>query len=175
MSVSSVTLKIHVRHRSTRKLKSTGSHPPSDYPITSFTFKDVGLARLDLVRFTPKLKKENEKDRLLTRLNECFKLIGAQPAKLDGKIQDVFVEDFRRELAVIESPLARRLFVLAKLTHLLHLHIGEYVALTAAADVTGNHAVGLLLETCLADKLTFVERTRRLIRNRIAERVAATA
>jgi ferritin-like metal-binding protein YciE len=112
---------------------------------------------------------------ILTRLNECFKLIGAQPAKLDGKIQDVFVEDFRRELAVIESPLARRLFVLAKLTHLLHLHIGEYVALTAAADVTGNHAVGLLLETCLADKLTFVERTRRLIRNRIAERVAATA
>lgn len=112
---------------------------------------------------------------ILTRLNECFKLIGAQPAKLDGKVQDVFVEDFRRELAVIESPLARRLFVLAKLTHLLHLHIGEYVALTAAADVTGNHAVGLLLETCLADKLTFVERTRRLIRNRIAERVAATA
>src|SRR4051794_3650530 len=112
---------------------------------------------------------------ILTRLNECFKLIGAQPAKLDGKIQDVFVEDFRRELAVIESPVARRLFVLAKLTHLLHLHIGEYVALTAAADVTGNHAVGLLLETCLADKLTFVERTRRLIRNRIAERVAATA
>src|SRR3954467_3114075 len=26
-------------------------------------------------------------DTILTRLNECFKLIGAQPAKLDGKIQ----------------------------------------------------------------------------------------
>jgi ferritin-like metal-binding protein YciE len=112
---------------------------------------------------------------ILTRLNECFKLIGAQPAKLDGKVQDMFVEDFRRELAVIESPVGRRLFVLAKLAHLLHFQIGEYVALTAAADITGNHAVGLLLETCLADKLTFVERTRRLIRNRIAERVAATA
>src|SRR5947209_11934340 len=112
-------------------------------------------------------------DTILTRLNECFKLIGAQPAKLDGKIQDVFIEDFRRELAVIESPVARRLFVLAKLTHLMHLRIGEYVALTAAADITGNYAVGVLLETCLADKLALVERTRRLIRERIKERVAA--
>jgi ferritin-like metal-binding protein YciE len=112
-------------------------------------------------------------DSILTRLNECFKLIGVQPAKPDGKVQDVFVEDFRRELAVIESQVARRLFVLVKMTHFLHFQIGEYVALAAAADVTGNHAVGLLLETCLADKLAFVERTRRLIRERIAERVAA--
>jgi ferritin-like metal-binding protein YciE len=112
-------------------------------------------------------------DTILTRLNECFKLIGAQPAKLDGRIQDVFIEDFRRELAVIESPVARRLFVLAKLTHLLHLRIGEYVALTAAADVTGNYAVGILLETCLADKLALVERTRRAIHQRIKERLAA--
>jgi ferritin-like metal-binding protein YciE len=112
-------------------------------------------------------------DTILTRLNECFKLMGAQPAKLDGKIQDVFIEDFRREIAVIESPIARRLFVLAKLTHLMHLRIGEYVALTAAADISGNHAVGVLLETCLADKLALVERTRRLIRERIKERVAA--
>lgn len=112
-------------------------------------------------------------DSILTRLNECFKLIGAQPAKLDGKIQEVFIEDFRREFAVIESPAAKRLFVLAKLTHLMHLRIGEYVALTAAADITGNYAVGVLLETCLADKLAMVERTRRLIRERIKERVAA--
>ena len=111
-------------------------------------------------------------DSILTRLNECFKLIGAQPVKLDGKIHDVFVEDFRRELATIESPLAKRLFVLAKLSHLLHLRVGEYVALTAAADITGNYAVGVLLESCLADKLALVERTRRLIRERIRERVA---
>jgi ferritin-like metal-binding protein YciE len=46
--------------------------------------------------------------------------------------------------------------------------MGEYVALIAAADLTGNHAVGMLLESCLADKLAFAERIRRLIR-RIAE------
>jgi ferritin-like metal-binding protein YciE len=112
---------------------------------------------------------------ILTRLDECFKLIGAQPAKLEGKIHDVFVEDFRREFATIESPVARRLFVLAKLSHLLHLRVGEYVALTAAADVTGNHAVGLLLETCLADKLALVERVRRVIRERAREKVAERA
>jgi hypothetical protein len=38
------------------------------------------------------------------------------------------------------------------------------VALIAMADVTGHFGVGVLLESCLADKVAFVERTRRLIR-----------
>jgi ferritin-like metal-binding protein YciE len=79
------------------------------------------------------------------------------------------------------NPAARHLFILAKATHLTHLLIAEYVALFAAADITGHDGVGVLLESCLADKLAFVERTRRLIRNliegkvakKIAERVAA--
>ncbi|HXY14248.1 MAG TPA: hypothetical protein VEI26_07095, partial [Terriglobales bacterium] len=68
-------------------------------------------------------------------------------------------------------------FILAKLIHLTHFRIGEYVALVAAADLAGHHGVGVLLESCLADKLAFVERTRRLIRRiaeeRVAERLAA--
>jgi len=104
----------------------------------------------------------------LARLDECFKLIGEKPMKLSGRLQDIFLEDFRRELAEIQSPAAKRLFMLAKLSHLVHLRIGEFVALTAAADLTGNYGVGVLLESCLADKLAFVERTRRVIR-RIAE------
>src|ERR1700751_454719 len=68
---------------------------------------------------------------ILTRIDECFKILGTQPVKLEGKLNDIFVEDFRREFAAIESPAARRLFVLAKLSHLLHFRIGEYVALTA--------------------------------------------
>jgi hypothetical protein len=43
----------------------------------------------------------------------------------------------------------------------------------AMADMTGHYGVGVLLESCLADKLAFVERTRRLIRNLIEGRVAA--
>ena len=113
----------------------------------------------------------------LARLDRCFSLIGEKPVKLSGRVQETFVEDFRKEVAEIQSPIAKRLFVLAKLSHLAHFRAGEYVALTAAADLTGNYAVGLLIETCLADKLAFVERTRRLIRNivetRVAERRAA--
>lgn len=107
-------------------------------------------------------------NQILAKLDECFRLIGEKPMKPSGRLHDVFVEDFRRELAEIQSPAAKRLFVLAKLIHLVHLRVGEYVALTAAADLTGNYGVGVLLESCLADKLAFLERTRRLIR-RIAE------
>jgi len=61
--------------------------------------------------------------------------------------------------------------------HLTQLRVAEYTALVAAADVTGHYGVGVLLESCLADKLAFVERTRRLIRNqfesKIAQRMAA--
>ena len=113
---------------------------------------------------------------ILKRLDECFRIIGAQPTKPEGKLQEIFVEDFRRELAAIESPEAKRLFVLIKASHLMHMRAGEYLALIAAADLTGHHAVGALLETCLADKAALVERTRRLIRERVGQRLAkATA
>ena len=114
-------------------------------------------------------------DSILKRLDECFRLIGAQPVKFDGKLHDIFVEDFRREFAAIESPEAKRLYILMKVSHLLHLRLGEYVALIAAAGLAGNNGVGVLLETCLADKLAFVERTKRLIRDRIAKKVAIAA
>jgi ferritin-like metal-binding protein YciE len=116
-------------------------------------------------------------NKILNTLDECFKLIGTQPVKLSGRMEDVFIEDFRKELGEIQSPLAKRLFVLAKVSNLIHLRIGEYVALVAAADLSGNYGVGVLLESVLADKLAFAERTRRLIRRiaeaRVAERLAA--
>ena len=114
-------------------------------------------------------------DQILAKLDQCFKLSGEQPVKLSGRLHDVFAEDFRKEVAEIQSPAARRLFILAKAIHLLHLRVAEYVALTAAADITGHYGVGVLLESCLADKLAFVERMRRLIRNVVETRVAERA
>jgi ferritin-like metal-binding protein YciE len=111
-------------------------------------------------------------DKILGTLDQCFKLIGEQPVKTTGRLQEVFAEDFKRELAEIQSPVAKHLFILSKAVHLMHLRIGEYVALTAAADVTGHYAVGTLLETCLADKLALAERTKRLIRRIVEEKVA---
>jgi len=115
----------------------------------------------------------SEKD--LAAIDRCFQLIGEQPVKLSGRLQEVFVEDFRRELAEIQNPIANHIYVLAKASHLVHLRMAEYVALVAAADVTGHYAVGVLLESCLADKVAFVERTRRLIRNFVATKLGAKA
>lgn len=112
-------------------------------------------------------------NKILSSLDQCFTLIGQQPMKLSGRLREVFVEDFRKELAQIESPVAKRLFILAKVIHLIHLRIGEYMALIAAADMTNHYGVGVLLESCLADELVFVDRTRRLIHEMIDMRVAA--
>jgi ferritin-like metal-binding protein YciE len=113
----------------------------------------------------------SEKD--LSAIDRCFELIGETPVKLSGGLQEVFIEDFRRELAEIQNPIAKHIFVLAKTSHLIHFRIAEYAALVAAADMTGHYAVGVLLESCLADKLAFVERTRRLIRNLVTTKLAA--
>jgi ferritin-like metal-binding protein YciE len=113
----------------------------------------------------------------LETLDECFEMIGENPVKLSGRLQEVFVEDFKRELGEIQSPAARHIYVLAKATHLAHLRFAEYAALIVAADVTGHYGVGVLLESVLADKLAFLERDRRLLRHliegRIEERLAA--
>jgi ferritin-like metal-binding protein YciE len=109
---------------------------------------------------------------IMNRLDECFKLIGEKPAKISQRLHDVFIEDFRRELNEIQGSVARKIFVLAKASHLAHLQVATYITLIAAADTLGHPGVGVLLESCLADKLAFMERTRGLIRAQIAEKVS---
>jgi ferritin-like metal-binding protein YciE len=110
---------------------------------------------------------------ILSRLDECFRLIGEKPVPRNQRLYDTFVENFREELKEIQSPLVRKMFVLSKAVRLMHLRIGEYVALIAAADTLDHPAVGVLLESCLADKLAFAERTKRLIREHLRESVLA--
>lgn len=113
----------------------------------------------------------------LEALDKVFEMIGEKPVKLSGRLHDIFVEDFKKELSEIQSPAAKHLYVLAKAIHLAHLRFAEYVALIAAADVTGHFGAGVLLESTLADKLSFLERSRRLIRHivegKVAERLVA--
>lgn len=108
---------------------------------------------------------------ILDKIDECFRLIGEKPVKPTGRLYEIFAEDFRKEINEIQSPRAKRLYALAKLNHLINLRKGEYVALIAAADLTGHYGVGVLLESCLADKLAFGERIRRFMRERLMERV----
>lgn len=110
--------------------------------------------------------------KILDTIDECFRIINERPVKTTGRIYDVFLEDFRKEINEIPSPRAKRLYVLAKLNQIVNLRKGEYMALIAAADLTGHYAVGVLLETALADKLALGERFRRLMRERLMERVA---
>jgi ferritin-like metal-binding protein YciE len=115
----------------------------------------------------------SEKD--LSAIDRCFELIGEKPVQVSGRLQEVIIEEFRKDLAEIQNPIAKALFLLAKANNLVHLRMAEYVALVAAADLTGHYAVGVLLESCLADKMAFVERNRRFVRNYIANKVAAKA
>ena len=110
---------------------------------------------------------------ILSRLDECFRLIGEKPVPRNQRLYDTFVENFREELKEIQTPLLRKMFVLSKAVRLMHLRIGEYVALIAAADTLDHPAVAVLLESCLADKMAFAERTKRLIRERLREKVLA--
>jgi ferritin-like metal-binding protein YciE len=110
---------------------------------------------------------------ILSRLDECFRLIGEKPLPRNQRLYDTFVENFREELKEIQTPLLRKMFVLSKAVRLMHLRIGEYMALIAAADTLDHPAVGVLLESCLADKMAFSERTKRLIREHLREKVLA--
>lgn len=110
---------------------------------------------------------------VLSRLDECFKLLNEKPVKVNHRLRDMFIEDFRQELNEIQQPLARKLFVLAKANHLAHLEIAGYVALIEAADTQGHLGVAVLLESCLAEKLAFVARTKRLIRQHLEQRASA--
>ena len=116
-------------------------------------------------------------NKVLDTLDECFKLIGEQPVRESGHLQEVFAEDFRKELSGIQNPVARRFFVLAKASQLVHFRVAEYKALIAAADFSGHYGVGVLLDSCLADTMALVERTQRLIRNvaesKLAEKIAS--
>lgn len=107
----------------------------------------------------------------LATLDQCFKLIGEKPVAGNSRLQETFVEDFRKELGEIQNPAAKRLFILMKAMHLTHLRVAEYMALVAASDLTGHYGVGVLLEGCLADKLAFVERNRRIIRHQFEAKV----
>lgn len=109
----------------------------------------------------------------LSAIDRCFELIGEKPAQLSGRLQEAVADEFRKDLAEIQNPGAKALFVLSTASKLAHLRMAEYAMLVAAADLSGHYAVGVLLESCLADKLAFMERNRRFVRNYVANKLMA--
>jgi ferritin-like metal-binding protein YciE len=103
-------------------------------------------------------------EKTLGSLDQCFRLIGEQPIKTTVRVHDFLIEELRKDIAGIQSPVARNLLILAKAQQLIQFRIGEYnIAMTATVDMRGDYGVGVWLESALAEKLAFVERTRRLI------------
>jgi len=72
-------------------------------------------------------------EQVLDTQDQCFKLIGEKPTMGTSRLQDIFIEDFRKELAEMQNPAAKVLFILVKANHLTHLLFAEYVALIATA------------------------------------------
>ena len=94
----------------------------------------------------------------LEQPNQCFKIIGAQPAVVAVRHQ----REMRKHLAEIKYPIARRLFILAEPVHHNHIHIGAYAP--------GRRSAGSL-ESAKAAKLAFAGHTRLLARRMIAAKV----
>jgi ferritin-like metal-binding protein YciE len=111
-----------------------------------------------------------EKD--LSAIDRCFQLMGEKPVQVIDN-HELLVEAFRKELAEIQNPTAKAIFLLTKSDRLNHSRIAEYEGLIEAADLSGHYAVGVLLESCLADKVMFIKRTRRMIRNLVGTKIAA--
>jgi len=102
--------------------------------------------------------------KVVNTIDEAFKMLGEKPMEMPERLQEVLLEDFRARLGDMQSTEAKHLFVLAKAHQLNQIRIGEYTVLIEVADMMGHYGVGVLLSTCLADKMAFVQRTRHLMR-----------
>jgi esterase/lipase len=102
-------------------------------------------------------------------LDRCFKMIKETPVKTDDKLKELFLEDFKKEVNEIQSPLAKIVYFLAKANHLMNVRAGEWVTTIAMSNISGNHGVGVLLGSCFAQKLAFIKLARRRIRTLIEE------
>jgi len=114
-------------------------------------------------------------DKILDTLEQCLKLTGARAVTLTESFHDVFIEECRKTLAQIGSPIGRRLFILAKANQLIHLRIAEYTVVIECCEMTGYRGVRVLLETCRADDISFIRMIKRLMRNIVEGNGAASS
>ncbi|MCL5266235.1 MAG: ferritin-like domain-containing protein [Chloroflexi bacterium] len=100
----------------------------------------------------------------ISNIEECFRLLGKQPMKVSSRFQDVWMEDFLKELNEIQAPALKALYTIHKVRQIQEMHIAEYAALENMAQLMGNFPVATLLERNLEDKVAFVEQTDEIIR-----------
>lgn len=109
------------------------------------------------------------REKNIETIDKCFEMIDQRPVQTSNKLQEIFIDDFRKEFNELQSPAVKTLFIAAKVKNLIHFYLGEYTTLVAMSELSGHRGVGLLIESILAQKLAFIERIRRRVR-RIVER-----
>ena len=100
----------------------------------------------------------------VSNLEECFRLIGEQPVKVESRFRDVWSEDVRREMNAIQNPGLKAIYAIGTLRQIQDFHIGEYRVLRGVARVAGNYGVLALLDANLGMKLATNEETDELLR-----------
>jgi len=110
-------------------------------------------------------------EKFVNSLDQCFRILGTAPIETSGRLADALLDDVRSQWDEMESPEAKALFILAKAHQLNEFRMGQYSVLIEMADAMGHHGISLLIASCLADKVVFVERTRHLIRKILREKL----
>jgi len=99
----------------------------------------------------------------ISNIDECFRLLGKQPVPSAVRVDEVVLEEYRSGITEIQKPQLKALYTLHKARELMQVHIGAYKGLIAMAEFMGDIPISALLETNLAAKMVFIERTRELM------------
>ena len=65
-------------------------------------------------------------NKMISQIDRCFELLDESPVKIEGRLQESIAEDFRKDLAEIQNPVGKLIFVLARAAHFAHVRIAEF-------------------------------------------------
>ena len=105
----------------------------------------------------------------IANIEQCFKMLGKQPVKTEGKWVDVFAENFRNVWNEIQAPKVKALYLLHTIRRIQSFHMTEYATLALMAEFAGYPGVAALLELNREEKIAFIERTKELVGDRLRE------
>ncbi len=138
------------------------------------------LAQVSEMAHSPKTKETLAQrafifERIGAILDECFRLLHEEPATSIRDASDMFVKGFGHRVAQITNPSDRDDFALTYANCLVQFRLDEYLGLIATSSLAGNYvnrvvtskalAIGVLLESCFAERLASIERIGRRIRS----------
>jgi ferritin-like metal-binding protein YciE len=105
----------------------------------------------------------------VTNIEQCFKILGKQPEKVESRWVDVFAENFKNTWNEIQTPQMKAIYLLATIRKIQNFHIAEYGTLAVMAGFAGYDGVALLLERNREDKISYIERANEMLASRVRQ------